>query len=298
MPSLTNQTSFSTQVKRLKRLMLIVRRIKPRNLKEVIQTIEDIQNDEIIVVNQEVNRTRIFGIKRDVIFDAMVTENFREPHFEVIARLLLKQDDNCLDLGANIGSHTLLLASLCSEGRIYAFEPQNIVFQCLSLNIYVNGVENVVPINLAVDSVTGKKVGMEKILCSPENINTGYSRIIDSTKLNGCLTISIDDFKLPKIGFVKMDIQGSELNALKGMPNLISRDRPYFFFEVEEKHLRMRGTDALTLITEFITMGFVVYRIESNYPTDHLAVPIERRHYFESAINESKLAEILTEIFI
>lgn len=299
MPSLTKQTSLSTYVKRVKRLMLLISKLKPHNLKVIGKIIENIfKNDEIAITNQAINGTRIFGIERDILFDTMVTGSFREPHFEEIARLLLKRDYNCLDLGANIGSHTLLLASLCNEGRIYAFEPQSIVFQCLSLNVYLNGMVNVVPINLAVDSQTGKKVGIEEILCSPENINSGYSRIMDSAKLNVCLTVSIDDLKLPKIEFVKMDIQGSELNALKGMPHLIAKDRPYFFFELEDKHLSMRGTNALELLTQFVRLGYVVFRVESNYPADHLAIPIEKREYFETAIHNSKLVGMLTEILI
>ena len=89
-------------------------------------------------------------------------------------------------------------------------------------------------------------------------------------------TVRLDDLPLPKIDFLKVDIQGAELSALKGMRNLISRDRPVFFIEVEEHHLRRFSTSSKALIDHFLSMNYSLIRINTDWPTDHMAIPNER----------------------
>jgi FkbM family methyltransferase len=206
----------------------------------------------------------------------------REPHFDEIVNSILNEEDNCLDLGANHGSHTKILAEVCSKGRIFAFEPQSLVSQLLNLNIYLNNCPNVVCFNLAVGPNTGEIVNIEQIVSSVENVNSGWSRLKNTPSLHRVITVAIDDLELPRISFIKMDIQGSELDALKGMKKVLTNDRPYIFFEVEEVHLVFRGTDKTELLSELRNNNYLIYRIETEYPSDHLAVPCEKKQYFES----------------
>jgi hypothetical protein len=81
-----------------------------------------------------------------------------------------------------------------------------------------------------------------------------------------------------------MDIQGSEFNALIGMRRLVLRDRPLFFVEIEENYLLLFGASSKRLIEEFFALGYTLYRINTEYPCDHLAVPDERVPEFESEL--------------
>src|SRR6185503_18246577 len=57
---------------------------------------------------------------------------------------LVKPGGVLVEVGANIGAHTIALARACAPGKLYAFEPQQRVFQVLCANLALNGVTNVV----------------------------------------------------------------------------------------------------------------------------------------------------------
>lgn len=258
-------------------------RLRISNLKDVFFAMESrLEESNIRVVRGKIGADIIYGIEKDITYESMISGEFREPHFQTLVNLLLDEKSNCLDLGANLGSHTLRLARCCPKGVIYSFEPQSLVFQCLTLNIFLNNLSNVVTFNLAVDTVTGEEVNIEAFLTSVQEINTGYSRITKQHSNSKSLTISLDDLSFPKLDFIKMDIQGSELNALKGMKNLVLRDRPIIFFEVEDVHLEFRESSRKELFESFQKLRYIIYRIETVYPSDHLAIPIEKQIEIEA----------------
>ena len=76
-----------------------------------------------------------------------------------------------------------------------------------------------------------------------------------------------------------VDVQGSELNVLKGGYNLINKCRPIIIIEIEEHHLQEFNTSSKELINKIISMDYVLYRIINDYPCDHIAVPVEKDTY-------------------
>jgi FkbM family methyltransferase len=252
----------------------------------------------ISIATKEINGVTLYGIERDITYEAMIANEFREPHFKIISDLILQEDDNCLDLGANFGSHSLVMSNICKRGLIYAFEPQSVVFQCLTLNVHINKIRNVRLFNLAVDQITGRELGIEQIRTSSELVNSGYSRLVDSSLSNKVLTIALDDMDLPKIDFVKMDIQGSELSAVKGMKRILHSDQPIIFFEVEKVHLEFRKASSEELFNILNSMGYSIYRIENEYPSDHLAIPAEKRVMFAEKIVNHDIGKIMQKIKI
>ncbi len=282
---------------RVHRLLAVVMKIRPYNVKKILNIIEDYFEDAAINIGmKKVNKFTFYGIEQDITYEAMITNEFREPHFKMISDLMLQESHNCLDLGANFGSHSLVMSDICKRGLIYAFEPQSVVFQCLTLNIHVNKIKNIRLFNLAVDEVTGRELGIEQIRTSSVKVNSGYSRILESSLSHKVLTISLDDMDLPKIDFVKMDIQGSELSAVKGMKRILHSDRPIIFFEVEEAHLEFRKASSKELFSILSSMGYCIYRIENEYPSDHLAIPTEKRITFEEKIANHVIGKIMRKI--
>lgn len=284
-------------IRRLNKAFRVFRRLNTNNLKIVLKLIEDFFEEESIKMSQTtLNGKTLFGIERDITYNSMVTDTFREPHFKELANILLGAQDNCLDLGANFGTHTMLMSAICNKGRVYSFEPQSLVFQCLSLNVYLNKISNVSLFNFAVTSHSGDLINIEQIKGDVEQVNSGFSRLIDTSSLHKATTLALDDLTLPKINFIKMDIQGSELSAIRGMQKLLSRDRPIMFFEVENVHLVSRGTTALELLDEIERNDFIVYRIENEYPCDHIAVPVEKITEFEAIIAKSAVSKIVVQV--
>lgn len=166
----------------------------------------------------------------------------------------------CLDIGANIGCHSVILSNYFS--KVYAFEPQKDVFKLLKKNILVNDCQNVV-IN---DFGLSDKESTAKMRCFDENkpVNIGSIGITDDE--NGCETIQIktlDTLNIQDIGFIKIDIEGHEYNAFIGGLNTIKKNKPVIIFEEHNKKSKV-----------FNLIESLNYKIEKiSYTNDYLALP-------------------------
>jgi hypothetical protein len=126
---------------------------------------------------------------------------------------------------------------------------------------------------------------MEPFSFIGERINNGSLRV----DLNGstgdlALTRTLDSFNLEKLNFIKLDIQGSEVRALKGAKKTINKFKPYMFIEIEQQHLLAMNTSAKELIELVLSLGYSLYRIENGYPCDHICVPNDKLSNFEATI--------------
>ena len=145
----------------------------------------------------------------------------REAAFMKILRQEVKEGMTAIDMGANIGYVTLIMAELIGpSGRIYAVEPAPHNFKILSKNIEANGYANFVfPYQMGISNITGVSkfyVSDMSNLCSMANTKHSKSSID--------ITIStLDDFIKDKEfpDFIKMDIEGHEVEALEGMYNTL-----------------------------------------------------------------------------
>lgn len=131
----------------------------------------------------------------------------------------------CVDVGANIGVYTLLLARLAGpSGRVWAFEPEPENFALLERNVAQNGYGNVECVRKAVSDRSG---AAELGFCEEHR---GDHRLFDpdpSHRRVPIETVTLDAFFEPgaRIDVLKMDIEGAEVAALEGMRRVI-RDNP------------------------------------------------------------------------
>lgn len=228
------------------------------------------------------------GLRNDYLFQSIGEKGINEAHFRDLARVLIEPDWNALDLGANLGSHSVLMAKLVPGGQVFSFEPQSLTFSLLQNNLLLNGCGNVHPYRFAISDGDLQVLTMEAFSYAGDSINNGALRV-SARRSAGDLTISkrLDDLSLPPIGFIKMDIQGSELKALKGGANLIARDRPFMFIEIEEQHLQSLGTSSKELIEHILGLDYILFRIMTHYPCDHICVPAEKIDAFLAALGTS-----------
>lgn len=169
---------------------------------------------------------KMFLDRRDfTIASHLLDSGAHEPLGTEIVKREIKRGDVVLDIGANIGYYTLIFAKLVGEeGKIFAFEPDPDNFALLNKNIKENKFENVVLINKAVSDNNGKT----KLYLSEDN--KGDHRIYNSGDSRESITVEtvcLDDFLKDykdKIDFIKMDIQGAEGIALRGMVNTIKKN--------------------------------------------------------------------------
>src|SRR5580658_2411383 len=121
-----------------------------------------------------------------------------------------------IEVGANIGAHTVGLARLVGQqGRVLAFEPQRLPFQTLCANVALNSLENVDCFWAAVSSQDGFIDVPD--LNPRKNFNFGAVTLVDaqSGRWVPCHTLD-HHITLPRVDLIKIDVEGMEADVLRG----------------------------------------------------------------------------------
>ena len=146
---------------------------------------------------------------------------------------LCRPGDFVLEAGSNIGSHTIPIAKMIGpNGRLFAFEPQRIVFQTLNANVALNSLTNVHVHHLAIGAEPGKVIIPEINYESSNNFGGIRAHSHDKGETVACVTL--DQFmNLPKLRLLKADIEDMEVDLVKGGINLIKKLKPILYIESE-----------------------------------------------------------------
>ena len=159
----------------------------------------------------------------------------------VLLKQLINTNENIIEVGSNIGTHTVPLAKhVLNGGLVYAIEPQSQNYKLLSKNIKDNKLENVKILKLAISS----KQGEAYINIFNENMinNYGDSKIFENNFQNSesvrVKTLDqlfyIDDKKKKPIKLIKCDAQGQELNIILGSKKIIDIYKPFLYLENDD----------------------------------------------------------------
>lgn len=153
-------------------------------------------------------------------------------HLEMrMLRQLCGEGDVVLEVGANIGSHTVGLAKhIGPAGRVLAFEPQRLVFQTLCANVALNSLSQVDCYWAGVGSESGYVTVPE--LPPEEEENFGGVSLLDGLAGRHVPCMTLDDFcGAPHIELIKIDVEGMELDVLAGAQQLLHQFRPHLYVE-------------------------------------------------------------------
>lgn len=254
----------------------------PKNLYHIIKRVYEPLPE--VSVTQTPHGT-FSGLSNDYLFKSAVEKGINESHFSEVIAEFVKADSVCLDVGGNIGTHAIAMSRIASNGKVYTFEPQSLVFSILQNNLLLNGCSNASAFRFAISDTASKVMTMQPFSFSRERINNGAIRL-DKHGHSGDLTLTrtLDSFAFPRVDFIKMDIQGSEVDALNGAEKTIGASRPIMFIEIEQQHLKALGSSAQQLIEKILSLGYALYRIENDYPCDHLCIPLELSDKFDQTI--------------
>lgn len=176
-------------------------------------------------------------IEKDLISNYIKNYGYWELHLIHIYQKIIQPNFVVLDAGANIGYHTVQFSLLANQGTVYAFEPQNFIYNVLVSNITVNQLSHKVKhfkLGLSNDFSSKYMSPIEEQIFSSDCVNYGGRGLVNNLPLDEkdkIDTITIDSLNLKQLDFIKMDIQGSEKKALKGGIKTITNFLPVIFLE-------------------------------------------------------------------
>jgi FkbM family methyltransferase len=148
-----------------------------------------------------------------------------------------------IDCGANIGVHTIEWATaMTGWGSVLAIEAQERIYYALAGNIAINNCFNAMAVHAAVSSESGvmqipspnylvpASFGSLELRQRTNNEFIGQPVSYTENTVN-VRKLALDEFNLPRVDFIKLDIEGMEFEALEGAAKTIERNRPILLIE-------------------------------------------------------------------
>ena len=152
---------------------------------------------------------------------------------------LIKPNSIVLDVGANYGQLSILWSQNNSDVTVYAFEASKYIYDILKKNILINSAD-VKATNALVGNKSQEKINIKKTILK-ENYTYGSNKIEEEVEFNKnsevISTIKIDDLKFDKkISAMKVDVEGYDVDVLKGAEKTILKHKMPIIFELNEKY--------------------------------------------------------------
>ena len=185
-----------------------------------------------------------------------------------LVRLLQSQNTagwNCLDVGANVGAITLALAKLVGpNGKVYAFEPGPPNLGRLRANLALNS-------ELAARvEVTEAGVGRApaELFWAEEQGNPGNA-LLGEAGSHKIKIVTLDNFvrerAISKLDFVKIDVEGMELDVMLGAGDTLRRFHPMLYFETLPRYTETGAGATFADMHNYLVkeLGYTLHRIDS-----------------------------------
>ena len=149
-----------------------------------------------------------------------------------------------VEVGANIGAHTIELArQVGPTGSVLAFEPQRIVFQTLCANLALNGCTNVHARQVAIGAAPGE---IHVPMLDPgKSNNFGGLSLLGAKQGEIVPLLTLDSLGLAACHVLKLDLEGMEVEALRGAASLVQQHRPAMYVENDRQE---RSAELISLL--------------------------------------------------
>ena len=190
-----------------------------------------------------------------------------EPELRRVFESVLRPGDVAIDVGANVGWHTLLMARCVGPGgSVLAIEPNPSVRMRLERNVEINRLENVRILPFAVSNAectaeffapAARDTGAGDGHLVPAGCGNGNIISVDVRTLDGV----VSERQLRGVDLIKLDIEGFEWPAMRGAERTIERFRPVVVFEYNDEYVG-RGTGSAREIGDFLgQLGYRLYTV-------------------------------------
>jgi len=229
-------------------------------LRKLYQRYKKLNRNRIVIATRDGIRYRLD--LNEPIDSSIYYEGCFEPITTSLINKFVKEGMTVLDIGANIGCHTLRFAKLVGDnGKVIAFEPMSWAFSKLNTNIALNGFKNIT---------------LEKIVLSNINQQNQLAYFRTSWKLDGKAVSEVKEYvdiftldeyvrkvNLAKIDFIKLDVDGYEYKVLEGVEVTIRRFKPLMLIELGKYTLEAAGDSLENLVDLLLSLGYSFYSEEN-----------------------------------
>jgi FkbM family methyltransferase len=171
----------------------------------------------------------------------------------------LKSGDTIIEVGANIGAHSLIMSSIIgADGALHCFEPTDFAFKKLTTNFSLNPS---LPINSTLyksyvsnseNTKSNHKIRSSWIVNKSDEISEQMDENFDGEII--VLDIFFED--LNSLDFIKIDVDGFDFKVLQGAKKIIAKHKPTVFIELGEKDLNKNGDSVKDVITFFKELNY------------------------------------------
>ncbi len=175
----------------------------------------------------------------------------------------IQPDHTVIDIGGNIGIYAMLFARRASRGRVISFEPDPVNFARLSEHISMNALGNVQALQLGI----GPEERTHRLYQVVES-NSGMNRIITGVDVAdrfpskevrvAPLRVAFEGLSVSKVDVIKIDVEGFEEAVLRGSEDIIRRDMPTMFIELDDRNPKENNSSARSVVGYIGTMGYQV----------------------------------------
>jgi FkbM family methyltransferase len=177
-----------------------------------------------------------------------------EPATIALLKRYTSPGDTVVEVGANVGAHTLLLAKLVGPaGRVYAFEPTNYAQSKLRINIDLNpDLKARIVIRSELVTNHAGQTPVRRINSSfPVRSGGGIPAEVIQTA-----AIALDNEPFDRVNLLKIDVDGYDFKVLEGATTLLKKFKPYVLVELSEYTLNAQGDSVRDIFGLLSSLGY------------------------------------------
>lgn len=248
--SLCRRLLFKTLERFLVKMYTLYKSIK--KIKTVIATIDGIT----------------YELDLDELMDSLIYfEGNVEPDTARAINKLCKKDMTVIDIGANIGCHTLRFAKLVGpRGKVIAFEPMSWAFSKLTRNIELNHFDNIILEKTALSNENKENQEVNFPCSWPISGIDDFKRYLahqGNIMKDVVDFITLDDYVskkgMSKIDLIKLDVDGYELKVIRGALETLKSHNPIIIMELCVYTLKDIGDKIRDLVSLLSDLGYKFY---------------------------------------
>ena len=218
-----------------------------------------------VCIDVEEFHGKFFVDARSALFRRIARDGYYEPELTKLCSEHIQPEEDVLDIGANIGFHSVFFARIVTTGRVLAIEPTSHAHSRLVRNLEFNDVRNKVEVHHgAVSDLAGTE--SIKVIQGREEFSTlgkMAHQAVQGEKwveeLTSCDTVDALVLRYDiKPKFIKLDVEGFEHRVLQGATDTLKQYRPVILAELSNALLSKNGSSASAVVEWLTQAGYRV----------------------------------------